>query len=254
MMVALIREVSAAIDRCELTHLAREPIDLMLARAQHEAYARSLAEAGCRVEWLTAGADMPDSVFIEDIALVFDEMAVMTRPGASSRRLETPGVAHALRRYKPLHAIEPPGTMDGGDVLVVGRHLFVGRSRRTNQAGIDQLCSLLTPYGYDVVPVDVRACLHLKSAVTAVGDDLLLINRMWLPAEPFSAFDAVEVHPGEPGAANALRVGDRILYPSAFPRTLERLERRGLSVRTVDASEVAKAEGAVTCCSLIFSA
>jgi dimethylargininase len=254
MMVALVREVSAAIDRCELTHLSREPIDLLLARAQHESYGRRLAEAGCRVECLAAGADMPDSVFIEDIAVVLDEIAVIARPGAASRRSETSGVAEALRRYRPLHPIESPGTLDGGDVLRVGRYVFVGRSRRTNQAGIDQLCRLLTPYGYDVVPVDVRACLHLKSAVTAVGADLLLINRTWLPAEPFSGFDAVEVHPGEPAAANALRVGDRIVYPSAFPRTLERLERRGLSVRTVDASEVAKAEGAVTCCSLIFSA
>jgi len=253
-MMALIREVSSAIDRCELTHLAREPIDLTLARAQHEAYGRCLTEAGCRVQCLASGPDMPDSVFIEDIAIVFDEMAVMTRPGAASRRLETSGVAEALGKYRQLHAIEDPGTLDGGDVLVVGRRVFVGRSRRTNEAGIDQLCGLLAAHGYDVVPVEVRGCLHLKSAVTRLDDDLLLINRAWLPAEPFSAFEAIDVHPREPGAANALRVGGRIVYSSGFPRTLERLERRGLSVRTVDASEVAKAEGAVTCCSLIFSA
>jgi dimethylargininase len=253
MLTALLREISEAIDHCELTHLPREPIDLKLALAQHDAYGRCLTEAGCRVELLAAGPDMPDSVFVEDMALVFDEMAVVTRPGALSRRRETPGVAEALGKYRRLHTIEPPGTMDGGDVLVLGRRVFAGRSRRTNEAGVGQLRDLLAPYGYDVVPVEVRGCLHLKSAVTALADGLLLINRTWLPGATFSAFDAVDVHPEEPAAANALKVGDRVVYSSAFPRTLERIERRGLSVGTVDTSEVAKAEGGVTCCSLIFS-
>ena len=137
-------------------------------------------------------------------------------------------------------------------MLVVGRRVFVGRSSRTNDAGIEDMRRVLAPYGYDVTAVEVHGCLHLKSAATVVGENLLLINPAWLPPEPFARFDCIHVHPDEPSAANALRIGHQIVYSSMFPRTLERLEERGLRVRTVDASEVAKAEGAVTCCSLIF--
>ena len=253
MLIALTRDLSPAIGRCELTHLERAPIDLPLARAQHGAYEACLASAGCRVERLAAGPEMPDSVFIEDTAVVFDEVAILTRPGAVSRRMETAAVADALRPHRPLFHVEAPGTVDGGDVLVVGRACFVGRSSRTNDAGIAQMRGVLAPYGYEVTTIEVRGCLHLKSAATAVGDDLLLMNSAWLPSAPFRALDRIDVHADEPSAANALRVGGRVIYPTSFPRTLERLERRGLRVLTVDASEVAKAEGAVTCCSLVFA-
>ena len=252
MLVALTRDISPAIARCELTHLDRRPIDVNLARAQHRAYEASLGAAGCRVERLEAGPDLPDSVFIEDVAIVVDELAIITRPGAASRRAETAGVAGALRRYRLLYQMASPGTADGGDVLVVGHQVFVGRSSRTNDAGIDDMRRVLTPYGYEVTPLEVQGCLHLKSAVTAVGDNLLLINPAWLPSEPFARFDRIDVHPDEPSAANALRVRDQIIYPTMFQRTLERLQQRGLRVCAVDASEVGKAEGAVTCCSLIF--
>jgi len=252
MLHALTRAVSPAIARCELTHLKREVIDVTLARAQHTAYEACLRDAGCRVERLDAGAEMPDAVFIEDVAIVLDETAIITRPGAASRRAETAAVAGALRRYRSLHRMESPATADGGDVLVVGRHVFVGRSSRTNDAGIADLRRVLAPFGYDVTPIEVHGCLHLKSAATAVGENLLLINPAWLPREPFARFDCIDVHPDEPSAANALRIGDRIIYPTMFPLTRARLERRGLQVSAVDVSEVAKAEGAVTCCSLIF--
>jgi dimethylargininase len=252
MLIALTREVSPAMARCQLTLLEREPIDLHRARAQHAAYEAGLTRAGCRVERLAAGPDMPDSVFIEDTAVVFDEIAVVTRPGAPSRQGETAAVADALRPHRRLFHVDAPGTVDGGDVLVVGRACFVGRSSRTNDPGIAQLRGVLAPYGYHVTTIEVRGCLHLKSAATAVGDDLLLVNSAWLPSASFGAFDRIDVHADEPAAANALRVGGQIIYPASFPRTRERLERRGLRVLPVDASEVAKAEGAVTCCSLIF--
>jgi|SRR5712691_5098187 len=251
-LVALTRELSPSIARCQLTHLDREAIDVNLARQQHAAYEMRLREAGCRVERLAAEPDMPDAVFIEDTAIVFDEVAIVARPGAASRRAETAAVADALRKYRTLHHMEPPATADGGDVLVVGHQVFVGRSSRTNDAGIDDMRRVLTPCGYNVTAIEVRGCLHLKSAVTALGDDLVLMNPEWLPVEPFGAFERIDVHPDEPSAANALRVRDWIIYPTMFPRTLERLQRRRLRVCTVDASEVAKAEGAVTCCSLIF--
>ncbi|HKG91016.1 MAG TPA: arginine deiminase-related protein [Gemmatimonadaceae bacterium] len=257
MLIALTRDVSPAIASCELTHLARAPIDVERARAEHRAYERSLAEAGCAVERVEPAPELPDSVFIEDAAVVLDELAVVTRPGAESRRAETPAVAAALGRHRAVvRQIEPPGTLDGGDVLVVGRRAFVGRSGRSNRAGIEQLRRILGEYGYEVRAVPTRGCLHLKSAVTRVGEALLLINREWAPSEAFSrlGLTLLDVHPDEPFAANALRVNGTVIYPAAFPRTADLLDHRGVRLSTVEAGELAKAEGAVTCCSLVFAA
>jgi dimethylargininase len=249
----LTREVSAALVQCELTHQCRVPIDLELARRQHAAYEQALRDAGYLVERLPATAEMADSVFIEDVAVVVDELAIVTRPGAESRRAEIPVVADALARYRTVRAIEPPGTIDGGDVLTVGRRMFIGRSTRTNGAGIEQMRRLLAPHGYVVCEVEVRGCLHLKSAVTALADGLLLINPAWLDRRAFTDFEFVDVDPGEAMAANALRLHDRIIYQTAFPRTADRLASRGLRLALVDASECAKAEGAVTCCSVLIN-
>ncbi len=252
MRLAITREISPAINHCELTHLSRQPIDLDLARGQHAAYEACLRALGCAVHRLPVAEDLPDSVFVEDCAVVLDEIAVITRPGASSRRAETAAVEHALWPYRPLRCIDPPATIDGGDVLRVGRTLYVGLSARTNAAGIDQLEKLGRRFGYSVEALEVGACLHLKSAVTEVAPRVLLVNRAWLPEKAFQPFERIDVDPSEPFAANALRIGHAVLYPAAFPRTQERLESRGISLRTVDVSELAKAEGAVTCCSLII--
>ena len=251
-LVALTRDISPSIVNCELTHLAREPIDVEHARAQHLEYERALARLGCSVRRLPAGADMPDSVFIEDAAIVFDEIAVITRPGAVSRRPETAEVARVLSHHRPVVQIVAPGTLEGGDVLVAGRSIFVGRTSRTNDAGIGQLRAAVHSYGYDVVPSTVRGCLHLKSAITALDDRTLLANRQWIAEDEFSAFELFDVDSTEPSAANIVRVGANLLYAAAFPRTQERLERRGYAVTAIDVSEIAKAEGAITCCSLIF--
>jgi dimethylargininase len=250
--IAITREVSAALGECELTHLARVAIDLNLARAQHRQYEQALRDAGYVVERLASTDQMPDSVFVEDIAVVFDELAIVTRPGAQSRRVETPAVADALARYRELHVIQAPGTVDGGDVLVAGKQVFVGLSTRTNDHAAVQIARIVQPHGYKVREVVVHECLHLKSAVTALSDDLLLINPSWIDREALDGFTLVEIDADEPAAANALRLDDRIVFPASCPRTAERLERRGLRVQRVDASEVAKAEGAVTCCSLIL--
>lgn len=249
--VAITRAVSPAFAACELTHLTRVPIDLEVARGQHRAYEQALIDAGCLVERLDTAPDMPDSVFVEDIAVVFDELAIITRPGAESRRREAPAVVEALAAYRLLHVIEPPGTVDGGDVLVVGRRVFVGRSSRTNEAAVVQMRKILQPYGYTVGDTVVRGCLHLKSAVTALADDLLLVNRGWIDEDFFNGFSLLDVEPDEPSAANALRLEDRVIFPAAFPRTAERLTQHGFRLEIVDAGELAKAEGAVTCCSLI---
>lgn len=249
--IAITREVSSALASCELTHLARAPIDVGVARAQHGVYEHALAEAGYRVERLASGPDTPDSVFVEDMAIVFDELAIVTRPGAESRRAEVSAVADALEPHRALRFIEPPGTIDGGDVLAVGRDVFIGRSTRTNSAAIGQVRRILAPLGYEVREVEVRECLHLKSAVTAIAPRLLLANPQWIDRQAFADYDIVDVDPREPAAANALWLHDRVVFPTAFPRTADRIASRGLRVRMVDASELAKAEGAVTCCSLI---
>ena len=249
--MAFTRELTSAITRCELTHLARAPIDLGLALEQHRIYEACLAELGCDVRRLPADPELPDAVFIEDTAVVFDEVAIVTRPGAASRRPEVEPVARALEPLRPLARIEAPATLDGGDVLVLGRVVLVGRSGRTDAAGVAQLARHLAPWGYEVRSVSVTGCLHLKSAVTRGGDDLLLYNPEWIDAAALPPADCVAVHPDEPSAANVLPVGDTLLLPSSAPRTRERLERRGLRVRAVDNSELAKAEGALTCCSLI---
>ena len=250
--VAITRAVSAALASCELTCQPRVPIDAEVARAQHRAYEQALQTAGYRVEQLDSDDTMPDAVFVEDMALVLNEVAILTRPGADSRRREMPAIAAALAVYRPLKEIEPPGTLDGGDVLVAGRHVFVGRSTRTNDAAIAQLDRILTPLGYTVVATAVRGdCLHLKSAVTALDDDRLLVNRAWIEPASFDRFTLVDVAPDEPSAANVLRLADRLIVARAFPRTAECLEALGYRVERVDASELAKAEGAVTCCSLI---
>jgi dimethylargininase len=254
MRIAITREVSAAIERCELTHLARQPIDLPTARRQHDAYQQALQDLGCSIVCLTAEDDMPDSVFIEDVALVFPELAIITRPGADTRRAETAAVAEAIAAYRPIVHIDPPGTVDGGDVLTAGSRVFVGESARTNAAAVSQIRRHLAPHGYTVDPVPVRGCLHLKSAVTALAEDLLLINPEWVPAACFRPFRLLEVDAAEPYGGNALLVGDGLMYPTAFPRTRARLDACGLRVVGVDVSELAKAEGAVTCCSLIFDA
>lgn len=251
-LIAITREVSPAIARCELTHLARRPIDLRLAQAQHREYMACLAGLGCRVRCLPAEPDLPDSVFVEDCAVVFDELAILARPGAESRRGEVPSVAAALRPYRKLQVLEAPATLDGGDVLRIGAAVFVGLSRRTNGAAVAQLRALLTPLGYRVEGVPVEGCLHLKSAVTQVAAGTLLINRRWVDAEPFARLELIDVDPTEPFAANALLVGESIVYPTAYPLTRLRLLQHGLDVRGVDMSELAKAEGGVSCCSLIF--
>jgi dimethylargininase len=252
MLIALTREVSPSIVRCELTYLARAPIDVNRARAQHRAYEDALAEAGCTIVRVDDAPELPDAVFIEDAAVVLDEVAVITRPGAVSRRAETAAVSGVVGRYRSLQFISAPGTMDGGDVLAAGRDVFVGVSSRTNEAAVDQMRMILRPHGYRVHPVVVTGCLHLKSAVTALSDNRLLLNSNWVARDQFPSFDLFEVDPLEPEAANIVRAGIHFVYPDAFPRTRDRLERAGVRVRTVDVSEIAKAESAVTCCSLIF--
>jgi dimethylargininase len=252
MLITVTRPVSVSLARCELTHLERQSIDVARAEAQHAEYERRLGELGATVVRAPAAHHLPDAVFIEDTAVVLDELAILTRPGASSRRDETGPVGEILARFRPLQSLEAPATLDGGDVLRLDRTLHVGRSERTNAAGIEALERMTAPFGYRVEPVAFSGCLHLKSVVTELADHLLLTHPGWISASAFPDHETIAIDEREPYGANALRVGGSILYPSQYPRTRDRLASRGLRVSCVDCTELAKAEGALTCCSLLF--
>ena len=253
-LVAITRDVSASLGDCALSFVERSAIDVDRAIAQHDGYRRVLESLGCRVLALPAQDTFPDAVFVEDVALVLDEVAVITRPGAESRRGETDSVAQVLGGHRPLLRIVAPGTLDGGDVLRIGRNIFVGQSARSNAEGIAQLRALLAGHGYRVQGVPTRGCLHLKSAATQVADDTLLVQPAWVDPAIFAAYRVLVVDPAEEHAANALRIGSGVVYPDCFPRTRQRLQDAGIAVTSVDVSELQKAEGAVTCCSLVFDA
>lgn len=253
MTIAITRAVSPRLARCELTHLEREPIDATNAATQHTNYQRCLAELGLDVVLLPPEPELPDSVFVEDTAVVLDGLAVITRPGAVSRRPETATIADTLRPYRDLSFIAAPATVDGGDVLTVGRQVYVGLSSRTSASGVEQLRTMLAPLGYHVTAVTVNGCLHLKSAVTQVAPDTLLINRNRVDGGAFAGVRLIDVDPTEPHAANALMIGTIVVFPAAFVRTQDRLCELGVTVVPVDVSELSKAEGGVTCCSLIVS-
>ena len=254
MKIAITRKVSPAINQCELTHIKRETIDYERAQVQHKQYEEALNTLGLDVISLDAEPDLPNSVFVEDVALVLGECAIMLNPGAASRRPEVASVEKALTPYRDIFRIQPPGTMDGGDILTLDRTIYVGISSRSTEDAIEQMKAILEPRGYQVRAVRVTGCLHLKSAVTQVREDTLLVNPEWVSKGDFPGMQFIEIAPSELYAANAVLVDDTIIYPSSFPKTQAKLQAAGIRMEIVDADELAKAEGAVTCCSLIFTA
>jgi dimethylargininase len=252
-MIALVREVSPRLAHCELSFLERVAVDAERARAQHAGYVAALGALGLEIEWLEALPRNADGVFVEDTALVLPEVAVITRPGVESRRSETASVAASLGAHRPLERILAPGTLEGGDIVVIGKSVYVGASARSNAPGIQQLQSALAPFGYRVAAVAMRDCLHLKSAVTFIAPDTLLTNTAWVDPKVFDARTIIEVDSSEAFAANSLTVGGVTLLSAAFPRTGERLRRAGVVTRELDVSELQKAEAALTCMSLIVA-
>ena len=247
-----MREPSEALERCALTYLARRPIDLAKARAQHAAYRSALEALGVEVAVLPAEPGLPDAVFVEDTAVVVDECAVITRPGLDSRRGEIGTVAAALGPLRPLVHVSAPGTLEGGDVLRAGRTLFVGQTPRTNAEGTRQLAACLEPHGYEVLAATPTGCLHLKSAVTFVGDETVLVNPDWIDVGLFSRWQCVPVAPEEPFGANALLVGDIVFTAASAPLTRRKLDALGFHTEVLDTSEFEKAEAALTCLSVMI--
>ena len=254
MITAVTRAVSPAMVHCEISFIDRLPIDLSKAQEQHHAYETLLEKLGARVLALPAEPALADSMFVEDPAIVLDELAVILPLGTESRRPEAASLAKALSAFRKLAYVSLPGTLEGGDVLPIGRKLFVGLSARSNAEGLRQLTAILAPHNYEIIAVSVTGCLHLKSAVTHIGGNTLLANRAWFDSAPFAGYDWIEVDPAEPRAANALAFGGTIIFPASFPRTRARLEAQGFHVTPIDISELQKAEAGLTCSSLIFHA
>ena len=245
----LARRPSPALAGGELAHLGRVPVDAGLALAQWGGYIDAFRGHGWDVTELEPADEHPDGVFVEDTVVVFGDLAVLTSPGADSRRGELATVAPALAGMPlALHRIEPPGTLDGGDVLKVGRTVYVGRGARTNDAGIEQLGAIVAPAGWTVVAVPVTKVLHLKSAVTALPDGTV-IGRRENVDDP-SVFPEFVHVPEEHGTA-VVDLGDGALLMSAdAPRTAGLLRRRGFDVVAVAITEFEKLEGCVTCLSV----
>jgi dimethylargininase len=254
MLTAITRTVSPAVIHCEISFINRKPINLARAQEQHRAYEKLLEKLGARVISLPAEPNLPDSMFVEDPAIVLDELAVIMPLGTESRRPEAASLAQALSKFRKLEDVKLPGTLEGGDVLRIGRKLFVGLTKRSNAEGIRQLAAILAPHKYEVITVPVTGCLHLKSAVTYIGRNTLLANRAWFDNTPLAGYDWIDVDPTEPHAANALAFGSTVIFPASFPRTRAHIEARGFHVTSLDISELQKAESGLTCSSLLFEA
>ena len=255
MPLAFTRQISPRIVDCALTHLDRQLIDAQLAAMQHAAYEQALRDAGYEVIRLPYLADDPDAVFVEDTAILLGEHAIITRPGAASRRDEVDSTAEGLEPHFTIHRIDA-GNLDGGDVLTIGSCLYVGQSNRTDCEGTRSLDALVKPLGYEVVPVELGRCLHLKTAVTFAGPDrdgypTLLASPDWVDTKLFGGMAVITVAEGEPFAANVVRAGDRLIMAAGSPRTGGRLRDRGFTVVEVDVSELQKAEAGGTCMSLL---
>ncbi len=251
-LMALVRPVSNTIDQCQLTHLHREKIDLTRAIKQHTDYVEVLRACGCHIVQVPPEHGCPDAVFVEDTAIVVNEIAVMTRPGAPSRRNEAASIRNSLSVYRDIRSINETTTLDGGDVVRLGNRFWVGISTRTSLGGAESLAVCLSPYGYHVEPVQVHDCLHLKSACCAIDQETLLHNPAWIKASHFPDTRCIEVDPAEPMAANVVAVNGRLLAAAAYPRTADLLDAAGYQVELIEADELAKAEGALTCCSILF--
>ena len=252
---AFTRAVSPAFADCELTHLDRQPIDPKRAAAQHHAYEQALGNAGLEVLRLPDLPDHADGVFVEDTAIILGEHAVVTRPGAASRRAEADSTAASLAERFEVHRMTR-GRLDGGDVLTIGSKIYVGQSRRTDCAGIVNLAGITGRLGYEVIEVPHDKCLHLKTGATyagydASGRDVVLLNPDWIDPSVFEDLFLLPSHPDEAFGANTLRAGERLIYPSGYPRTAERLRALGFDVEEVDIGELEKAEAGLTCMSLI---
>lgn len=252
MLLGITHGVSPRLDQGELTYINRESLDYALALQQHDHYCSILAAHGVDVKKLAMNSSYPDSCFVEDTAIVLDEIAIITSMGTASRRGETAGIATELSKYREIATIQLPATIEGGDVLRIGKTLLVGLSSRTNAQGIEALINIVKRLGYTVVPVPVTGCLHLKTACTAINGEILLVNPPWINITPLRNYTLLPVSPDEPWAANIICVDDIICAQAGFPKTLAKLQTFSSSIEIIDISEFRKVEAGLSCLSILF--
>lgn len=249
---AVVRGVPSSFDRAITSGLPAQPIDVRLAREQHLRYCSALRRAGLSLIRIESDDRFPDCVFVEDTAVVAGNKAIIAAMERETRRGETDAIERRLSEFYEIQHLEPPATLDGGDVLRIDERMFVGLSKRTNREAAEQLAAILRPDGFELVTVEVRHVLHLKSACTHIGEDLVLLRPGYLDEAPFDAYRTIIVPESEPHAANCLSINSRVLIPTGAPRTRAMLEEHGYTTIELDISESRKADGLLTCSSIIL--
>lgn len=252
MLLAITHLPSPALQDCELTFVESTPIDISLAQTQHQNYCAMLERCGAKVIILEHTMALPDSVFVEDPIIVLDEIAILASMGVVSRRKEREAMETFFKDYRVIKRIELPAHIEGGDVLKIGKTLYVGDSARTNKEGIETLANLVKPFGYQVVSVKVTGCLHLKTGVTALDDTTVIINPEWVDEGAFQNFNKIYLPKEEPFGANVLRIGEVVCMNEAFPKTLSMVKHLGYTTQSVNISEFVKAEAGLTCMSVLM--
>ena len=252
MLLAITHLPSPTLQHCELTFLESTPIDISVAQTQHQNYCAMLERCGAKVITLDKNLSLPDSVFVEDPIIVLDEIAILTSMGVGSRRKEREAMKSFFKDYRVIKRIELPARIERGDVLKIGKTLYVGDSARTNIEGIETLSSIVQPFGYQVIPVKVTGCLHLKTGVTALDDETVIINPEWVDEGAFQNFNKIYLPKEEPFGANVLRIGEVVCMNEAFPKTLSIVKHLGYPVQSVNISEFVKAEAGLTCMSVLM--
>lgn len=252
MITAITRKVANTINNCELTYAKRQKIDVEKAAEQHRNFEDSLRKLGAEVLSLDSDHSLPDSVFVEDTAVVTKDVAVITSMGAQSRRAEPQKTAQVLEKFRPLKYMSESVMLEGGDVVQVEDSYFVGISTRTSKEGFDHFVEILKPFGYEITLVPVKGCLHLTTGSTYIGKNTMLANPNWVDISRFKNMDVIEIDPNEPWAGNAVHLNGQVLLPASSARTAEKLYSKGFEVNLVDVSELEKAEAGLTCMCVIF--
>jgi dimethylargininase len=252
---AIVKTPCRALVKGISTHPELGVPDYGRALEQHRAYIRALESRGMEVTVLGPSEEYPDSCFVEDTAVLCEECAVVTNPGAESRRGETAGIVPVLKTFYPedrVYPIRAPGTLEGGDVMRAGGRFYVGLSGRTNREGIRQFAEFLKPFGHEVIPVPLREVLHLKTGATYLSDSRILVSGEFTASPEFASYHRIPIPPGEDYGANCLWLNGTVLVPEGFPQTLGLIEELGYPVLVTDTSEFRKIDGGLSCLSLRF--
>lgn len=249
---AIVRNVPNSYQQCVTSFHDTPLINVDIAKQQHQQYCKTLSQLGLKLIRIDADDALPDCCFTEDPAIVFGDLAIITYPGTPTRVAETVEMEKTLLQLKKIYHITPPATLEGGDVLKIGKNIFIGNSKRTNEEGIKQVAAIIEPKGYKVTPVKIWNTLHLKSVCTYLGNNCIILSEGYLDDEIFYAFDKIIVPKEEGYCANILEINGKVLIPKGFPKTKSLIEYKGFSVIELEMSEIEKAEGALTCLSIIF--